>query len=250
MSLRKYYETLATDGKIVSIVDTRVEKAASLFQKHLTSTRRLLDIGCGLGAVSIYLQKVLNAETVYGVDIAEACVEAARQKGVSTFQLDLDQQSLPFEDNYFDAIFAGDLIEHVINPDHLLEEVYRTLTDSGVFVLTTPNLASWYNRLALLFGWQPAGSGVSLHYDLGRPKFFLFGEGSTAHLRLYTRRALREFLLAKNFAVLDILGDSAVKKVWHGFYMPLYMLNRVLACVFPSLAGGQVVAAKKKRLEK
>ena len=51
----------------------------------------------------------------------------ARKNGVKCYQLDVDEEDFPFGDNYFDAIFCGDIIEHLYDPDHLLSEMYRVL---------------------------------------------------------------------------------------------------------------------------
>ena len=58
-----------------------------------------------------------------------------------------------YKDETFDLVLLLDVIEYLFDTDRLLFEVKRGLKPGGIAVISTPNLASWYNRLFLLFGW-------------------------------------------------------------------------------------------------
>jgi SAM-dependent methyltransferase len=74
---------------------------------------------------------------------------------------------LSFLDEEFDVVSAfSDIIEFLWNPDNMVSEAYRVLRRSGYFISTTPNLASWVNRLLLLFGYLPVYYGLSLKHEL------------------------------------------------------------------------------------
>jgi hypothetical protein len=80
------------------------------------------------------------------------------------------------------------------------------LTPEGVCVLTTPNLAGWYNRIALLLGWQPFETSVSPHHEVGRPGFLVSDWGCRDHLRVFTYRAIRELVRQHDFELLSAAG--------------------------------------------
>jgi SAM-dependent methyltransferase len=246
MNLREYYEGLSGQSESGGDIPPRILKAAGLFRKYLKSRARLLDIGCGPGSITAFLRQSLGIGEVYGIDISGPNVASAQALGVAAYRIDCNQDGLTFKDKYFDAVFAGEVIEHVIDPDRLLREIRRTLVSGGVLVLTTPNLGSWFNRLALLLGWQPLGSGTSFYRDVGRPRFMKFGggEGGTEHLRLYTLRALNELLQVNGFRLLGVAAapEKETKRKIAWFFLPVLAIDEVM-CFSPSLAARLVIAA-------
>lgn len=72
-----------------------------------------------------------------------------------------DEENLLFND-------ALEMIERLFDSDHSLEKVYQVLKPDGIFVLSSPNLASIHNRISLLFGYQPFPIGVRIRIDIGR----------------------------------------------------------------------------------
>ena len=112
--------------------------------------------------------------------------------------------------------------------------VARSIVDGGHLMLSTPNLAAWYNRGLLLAGVQPVFSEVSLRGIHGRP-----GREVVGHLRLYTARALREFVAASGFDVVRLAGAP-----FHGVPRPLRALDR-LACSVPGAASILLLHARK-----
>jgi len=256
VSTQTYYEGQAALRETGADIDGRVKKAARFFAKHLTTPNKLLDIGCGVGTVALYLKDALKAREAYGVEIPQSRAEAAKAKGVRALRLDLDQEGIAFPDSSFDAIFCGEVIEHLVDPDRLLDEIGRVLSPKGLCVLTTPNLANWYNRVALALGWQPFDTSVSFRHEVGRPKFLVGAYGCRDHLRVFTYRALRELLSVHDFTVVDVAGVSLSEVFvgrgdWNGkrtrtlLFWTLYPLDRLLS-LSPSL-GTRVVVAFRKR---
>jgi methionine biosynthesis protein MetW len=260
VEIKTYYEVEADDRDIGSQIDGRVRRALGLFRRHAPSVHRLLDVGCGVGAVGRYLQDGLAAPELYGVEISEKRVQAARRKGVQAYQADLNVEPFPFDDATFEAIFCGEIIEHLTDTDHLLDEVGRTLTPGGVCVLTTPNLAMWPNRLALALGWQPFDTSVSLRHEVGRPRALVSDWGCRGHLQVFTVRAMRELLGAHGFQVLE-MGGVPLAQVYIGSvdwrHKPLRSLlltildplDRLLS-LRPRLACRMVIAFRKSLRER
>lgn len=186
----------------------RLKKVLSIFKGH--HFNRLLDIGCGDGSFSVILKDF--AKEVYGIDIAKTAVETSKKKGIKAVQVDIDEEGFPFENNYFDAVFAGEIIEHLHDTDNILDEIYRVSKPKGLCVITTPNLAAWYNRFLLLLGFQPHFTGVSLRYNVGKLYIGKMKKNSIhavgGHISVFTYRSLRELLELHNFYIENVLGTN------------------------------------------
>ncbi|MFQ5879350.1 MAG: class I SAM-dependent methyltransferase [Dehalococcoidia bacterium] len=192
-------------------IDGRVRKAESLFRKHLGHGRRLLDIGCSDGGIAAFLGQALGAEEVRGVEVSPRWVELAHRRGVEAAVFDVESGPLPYTSGSFDAIFCGEIIEHLVDPDHLLDEIRRLLTPQGLCVLTTPNLAAWVNRVALALGYQPFSCGVSFRHDVGRMLALGSASPVLGHLRVFSHRALKELLSTHGFRIVDMAGLSTLE---------------------------------------
>ena len=99
------------------------------------SFERILDVGCGDGNFTKLMARACKAKEVYGIDISEEALRIAMKNGIICRKIDVDEEDFPFEDNFFDAVTALELIEHLYDPDHFLDEVRRVLKLGGIFVL-------------------------------------------------------------------------------------------------------------------
>lgn len=149
----------------------------------------LLDIGCGNGTITKIIAKAVGADKVVGVDISTRQLIQARKKGIKTFRIDLNNEGIPIKTR-FELIVCTDVLEHIFDPDHVLDEIYRLSKSNGYQLFSTPNFAAWYNRLALLLGWQPFNLDASLHFK-GYNPLFRFKE-PYGHIRLFTKKSLIE----------------------------------------------------------
>lgn len=186
---------------------------------------RVLDLGCGDGTMAGRVRAAISPVTVVGLDWTEDALASTRQRGVVVVRASVDDAGLPVRAGAFDAVLFSEVIEHLIDPDLALAEVRRVLVPGGTLLLSTPNLAAWFNRLLLAAGFQPVFSEVSRLGVFGRP-----GDEVVGHLRLFTARALVEMLSAHGFVQVSLDGAT-----FHGVPRLARGLDRLCARR-PSLA--------------
>ena len=112
---------------------------------------RVLDLGCGDGALLAHLQKH-NGCTGYGVELDDTNVLACAQRGVNVLQLNLDQGLKVFADQSFDVVLQIDTLQHLRNAEVMLRETARV---GKIGIVAFPNFAHWFNRLSVLRGRMP-----------------------------------------------------------------------------------------------
>jgi len=111
---------------------------------------KLLDLGCDNGEWTSKIANKVMTKNIYGIEI---CLDAAKEsmkKGIDVKLADLNEP-FPFSDNFFDIIHANQVIEHIINVDSFIQEIYRILKPSGYVVISTENLSGIDNLLAFIF---------------------------------------------------------------------------------------------------
>jgi SAM-dependent methyltransferase len=105
---------------------------------------KVLDVGAGQGALSKKLD-----EAGFAVSACELYPEIFTYDKVECRKADLTQ-SLPFEDDSFDAAVAVEVMEHLVSPDRIFSECARVLKDGGIFAMSTPNILSLKSRMRFL----------------------------------------------------------------------------------------------------
>ena len=112
---------------------------------------RVLDLGCGDGAMLSYLQRERGCSG-YGVEIADGNVLKCIRRGVDVIQLNLDEGLAMFDDASFDVVLQIDTLQHLRNAEVMLRETARV---GRIGVVAFPNFAHWPNRLSIARGRMP-----------------------------------------------------------------------------------------------
>jgi len=195
---------------------------------------RIADIGCGDGFATEVAARRNPGHHIAGIDWSATSLAAARRRGLAVLRGGVDRPGLPIASASTDVVIMSELIEHLVDTDFAAEEVCRVLKPGGSLLLSTPNLAAWYNRALLAIGVQPVFTEVSLRSVFGRP-----GSQVAGHLHMFTRRALTEFLAAYGLECVRVSGAR-----YHDVPAIMRPLDRAF-CRWPSAASILLVHARK-----
>lgn len=114
------------------------------------SGKTMLDIGCGEGTFGKTVMDSRQAE-VWGIDFDQQSIDVAEGVLSKVFCGDIFQLLDDVPDNYFDAIYFNDVLEHLVDPYTLLGLVRPKLSADGVVVASIPNLRYFRVLAQILF---------------------------------------------------------------------------------------------------
>jgi len=152
----------------------------------------ILDVGCGNGYIGAEL--IRRGCRVTGMD--RYVPEPAERPGQINFiRWDLDRKEFPVNVSQFDQIFMLDIIEHLKQPAHFMDELrFATGCKRPEIILTTANIGFIATRLMLLLG----------QFNYGKK-----GILDVTHTRLFTFRSMRELLKQSGYEILEVRGIPA-----------------------------------------
>ena len=159
-----------------------VPERIPFFVEAIGRGKHVLDLGCRSGALTRHF---LDGNSVVGLDVDAAALEKARTLGIEPVQANVEEP-LPFEDASFDAVVAGELLEHLRFPDSLVAEIERVLRPGAVLVGSVPNAFRLQSRLRFLRGRPP--------------------EDDPTHLRMFSADMIRELLRGFDDIRVDFVG--------------------------------------------
>jgi len=162
---------------------------------------QILDIGCGVGNITKKIQSL--GFSVNGVDFSEEAIKKAMTR-IPAKCWDLDK-GIPFNNNSFDIVWAGDVIEHVFDPIGLLEEINRVLKKDGHLFLSVPNDFNIYKRINVIF------SGKSIQSNLYRRR-------KQCKHHTYFSLELLEYMLSQNNFLIDSFYAIWKMPMLHKFF--------------------------------
>lgn len=137
-----------------TVIDPAViDNSHSQLIRMIPKGAKILDVGCASGILGEYMANVLGCDVV-GLDFDSTALAIAMQRACyrKLIQVDLDSFSASIlrEDDCFDAIVFGDVLEHLRDPAALLGELSSFLTPEGAFLISLPNVAHGSIKLNLL----------------------------------------------------------------------------------------------------
>ncbi len=141
--------------------------------RWITPGERVLDLGCGDGALLKFLQQE-KAIHGYGVELDPGNVSACIANGVNVLQFDLERGLSGFEDDSFDHVIMSLSLQTVRHTVPLLKEMLRVGHEA---VVSFPNFAYKPHREAIAAGHMPVSKHLPYDwYDSPNVRFFTIAD--------------------------------------------------------------------------
>ncbi len=155
--------------------------------RWVTPQARVLDLGCGDGALLRYLWQVKQAPG-YGVEIDAAHVVECVRNDVNVLQMNLEDGLAAFGDRSFDCVILSETLQAIHHTELLMREMLRVGREA---IVSFPNFGHWQARWQVAFGRMPVSQELPYQwYD-------------TPNVHLCTLEDFEDFCRRLGFRVLE-----------------------------------------------
>ena len=200
--------------------DKITEKAVSILREKVKKAKpKILDIGSGDGSFLKIAGEVVPAE-YSACDYTDEIID---HSDIAVDVVDLNSQSLPYPENYFDAVSMTEVIEHLENPRKIVREIFSVLIPGGTVVISTPNILNIKSRLRfLLYGFWNLFGPLKIG---GNPI-----ESTNGHISPISYFYLAHAMKEAGFINIAVTIDKVQKTSLYGALIlyPLIKLNSML----------------------
>ncbi len=204
---------MSSSGQKQSVAD---RKDASYYQSDRqdmlsfipADSKKTLEFGCGTGEFSSLVKNNLKTEA-WAVEIDKIAAEQASKKLDKVICADAHESLARLPDKSFDCIIFFDILEHLIDPYSLLENIKPKLTDNGVVIASIPNIRYYraFKKFVISGNWDYTDQGIM----------------DRTHLRFFTKKSI-----LKMFDGLDY--DIKLIKGIHPTSSRTYSIMNLLFC--------------------
>lgn len=172
--------------------------------------RKILDVGCGNAAMASELKEKSNLE-VWGVEFMEGEAKIASTKIDFVINDTVENSIEKLPDEYFDVIYFNDVLEHLVNPNKVLELIKIKLSENGIIISSIPNVR--YHKVIQQYifkkNWKYERAGVM----------------DFTHLRFFTSKSIREMFQEAGYIVVHQKGITKTKSIMPYFYNILFLFT-------------------------
>lgn len=145
----------------------------------------ILDVGCHSGTFTKKIIEKLNNKQIYGVDISNRAIDLAKEKmPYGHFEV-ASAEDLPFNENFFEAVFCLEVLEHVDDPKKVLSEIKRVLKKEGYVIFLVPSDNKLFKIIWFLW---------TLYYPVWRH----------AHVQSFSGSILEDFISSMRFKIEEV----------------------------------------------
>ncbi|TVZ27861.1 2-polyprenyl-3-methyl-5-hydroxy-6-metoxy-1,4-benzoquinol methylase [Gillisia sp. Hel_I_86] len=159
---------------------------------------KIIDIGCGDGAFGSTLKKNANVE-VWGIELMQEEAMKASKKLDKVLAGNCETLMHELPNDYFDAIYFNDVLEHMVNPYEVLKFIKSKLSPNGVIISSIPNMRHYktFKNLVIDKKWTYTDSGTM----------------DFTHLRFFTTKSIQEMYLNLGFEIVTHKGIQKTKSI-------------------------------------
>ena len=156
------------------------------------SDLNILEVGCACGGTLLEINNINKTANIYGIEINSNSAKLAKNFA-NVSSANIEDSNLPYKQGFFDYIIFGDVLEHLYNPQKVLENIKPYLKEDGKIIASIPNIQHWSIIEELLKGnWSYTDAGIL----------------DKTHLRFFTRNEITKLFNNSGYEVIQFIGKD------------------------------------------
>ncbi|MEK4262972.1 MULTISPECIES: glycosyltransferase [Paenibacillus] len=165
----------------------------NFIQEPLDKELNILDIGCACGGALLEIKNKYKQSNLYGIELNEYAAEVAALI-CEVYSINIENNDLPFNDEFFDYIILADVLEHLVNPWTIVNKLKRILKKDGKLLISVPNVmhVSVMRNLIAKGEWKYEDAGIM----------------DRTHLRFFTYQSIQDMLNEQGYSNIVIEGTT------------------------------------------
>ena len=191
-----YREVVRASAVSEEMKDFRKKQFSRFVNEYSLQRKKIIEIGCGKGEFLSIMQQYI-AET-YGLEYSKESVAQCEKSGLKVSPGFIESGDYKLNGSPFDAFFILNFLEHLPQPNSVLQGIYHNLTQDGIGLIEVPN------------------------FDMILQKK-LFSEFTGDHLFYFTRETLNSTLWLNGFEIVDC------KVEWHDYIISAVVKKKLKA---------------------
>lgn len=219
----KYLETIYNE-KDKPLTEYPKRLINYLFHRfEMKKNDKILELGCGRGE---FLNEFINTGLEgHGVDISNFSKNFFPKLNFK--KVDMANEQLPYEDNYFDIIYSKSLIEHFYYPEKIFQEAYRVLKPGGKIITLTPEWKYIYKSFYEDFTHRVPFTKISLRDIHEMTKFNSITVESFIQLPiLFNKNIISSIFFILSYLTRILVPDNfRMKNKWVRFSKEVMLLS-------------------------
>ncbi len=185
----------------------------SMVIKDKKEVKNILDVGCGFGLLSKKLKKTYPKLDLYGIEHAKEASQSSQEilKLLQCNIEDIASIKRKLKTQKFDVIIFSDVLEHLYDPVEIIKSYKSFLKQDGTIVVTVPNIANIFSRIALLFGYfNYSETGVM----------------DKTHIRFFNRKNLKQLAKESDLKIVSQKYDCIIVRWFVPFIKIFIAINK------------------------